>query len=177
MRIAPFAALSLGSLLVAGVLAAAAQEKKGPEKSAEKTEKHESPKHESALVSSEKAEYKEAVPGASRAIISGDPDKGAYRAFTKFAPGTLHAMHTHPNEIWIVVLKGAYIHKNEKGEETRVEPGCAFHIPAGEKHASSGDPKEGVLMFEESSSKFGMDMVDKEKGKGEEKKEEKKDKK
>jgi quercetin dioxygenase-like cupin family protein len=165
MRIASFAALSLGSLLVAGLLAAAAQKKEGGEK-AEKKEG----KHESALVSSERAEYKETIPGVSRAIISGDPDKGAYKAFTKFAPGTAHAMHSHPNEIWIVVLKGAYIFKNEKGEETRVEPGCAFHIPAGEKHASSGDPKDGLVMFEESNEKFGMEMADKD---GKEKKDKK----
>ena len=157
MRIASFASMSLGLLLVVGVLAAAAQEKKG----GDKPDKKEMPKHESALVNSETAKYTEAVPGVSRAVISGDPDKGAYRAFTKFAPGTVHAMHTHPNEIWIVVLKGAYIQKLENGEETRVGPGCAFHIPAGEKHASSGDAKEGVLMLEESSEKFGMEFVDK----------------
>jgi quercetin dioxygenase-like cupin family protein len=161
MKLASFALLSLGSLLAAGILTAAAQEKKGTDKG----EKPQAPKHESALVCSETAKFADAVPGVSRAIISGDPDKGAYRAFTKFAPGTVHPMHTHPNEIWIVVLKGAYIQTNEKGEETRVGPGCAFHIPAGEKHASAGDAKEGVLMLEESSEKFGMEPVEKEKKK------------
>ncbi len=156
MKLASFAVLALGSILAAGILTAAAQEKKGTEKG----EKPEAPKHESMVVSSESAKYTEAVPGVSRAIISGDPDKGAYRAFTKFAPGTVHPMHTHPNEIWIVVLKGAYIQTNEKGEETRVGPGCAFHIPAGQKHASAGDAKEGVLMLEESSEKFGMVPVE-----------------
>jgi quercetin dioxygenase-like cupin family protein len=152
MRIATFAALSLGSLLVAGLLTAAAQKKEGGEKA---------DRHESRAVSFEKAEYKEAIPGVSRAVLSGDPEKGAYKAFTKFAPGVTHPMHTHPNEIWMVVLKGAYIQKNEKGEETRVEPGSVFHIPAGERHASSSDPKEGVVIFEESNEKFGMDPVEK----------------
>jgi quercetin dioxygenase-like cupin family protein len=167
MRIASIAAMSLGSLLVVGLLGAAAQKKEGGEKG----EKHEG-RHE-RVMSCEKAEYKEAMPGVSRAILHGDPEKGAYKAFTKFAPGVAHPMHTHPNDIFIVVLKGAYIHKNEKGEEIRVEPGCAFHIPAGEKHASSGDPKEGVVMFEESNEKFGMDPVEK----GGEKKDEGKEKK
>lgn len=171
MRLASIAAMSLGSLLVAGLLGAAAQKKEGGEKG----EKHEG-KHESRVVSCEKAEYKEAIPGVSRAVLSGDPEKGAYKAFTKFAPGTMHPMHTHPNDIWIVVLKGAYIQKNEKGEETRVEAGSAFHIPAGEKHASSGDAKEGVVMFEESNEKFGMDPVDKG-GEKEKEGKEKKDKK
>jgi hypothetical protein len=106
MRILPFATLALGSIVLAAVLASAAQEKKG----AEKGEKHEARAMAAAdLVNSETAKYAEAIPGVSRAIISGDPDKGAYRAFTKFAPGSMHPMHSHPNEIWIVVLKGAYI--------------------------------------------------------------------
>jgi quercetin dioxygenase-like cupin family protein len=168
MRIASFTALSLGSLLVAGMLSAAAQKKEG----GEKAEKHEG-KHDSKCVSCEHAEYKEAIPGVSRAVLSGDPEKGAYKAFTKFAPGVSHPMHSHPNEIWLVVLKGAYIQKDEKGVETRVEAGSAFHIPAGEKHMSSSDPKEGVVMFEESNEKFGMDPADK----GGEKKEEGKEKK
>jgi quercetin dioxygenase-like cupin family protein len=164
MRIASFAATSLAALLVAGVLTAAVQEKKG----ADKPEKKDMPKAESALVDSATAKYVEAIPGVMRAVISGDPTTGAYRAFTKFAPGTVHPMHSHPNEIWILVIKGAYIQKSESGEETRVGPGCSFHIPAGMKHQSSGDPKEGVVMLEESSAKFGMDMVDK--GKEKEKK-------
>jgi quercetin dioxygenase-like cupin family protein len=150
--------MSLASVLVAGFLVSAAQEKKG----GEKAEKKEMPKHESALVDSATAKYVDApVPGVSRAVISGDPEKGAYRAFTKFAPGVTHPMHSHPNEIWIVVIKGAYVHKAEGGEEVRVGPGCAFHIPAGQKHVSGGDAKEGVVMLEESNEKFGMDPVDK----------------
>jgi quercetin dioxygenase-like cupin family protein len=158
MRIASFAVTALAAVLVAGVLTAAVQEKKG----ADKPEKKEAPKHESALVDSASAKYVDApVPGVSRAIISGDPEKGAYRAFTKFAPGTTHPMHSHPNEIWIVVIKGAYVHKAEGGEEVRVGPGCAFHVPAGQKHVSGGDAKEGVVMLEESTDKFGMDLADK----------------
>lgn len=170
MRIRSFTTLALGSIVLAGVLASAAQEKKGGEKS----EKHESAKAESTtVIDSATAKYAEAIPGVSRAVLSGDPDKGAYRAFTKFAPGVKHPMHTHPNDIWLVVLKGAYIQTDEKGVETRVGPGCAFHVVAGMKHASRGDDKEGVVMLEESNEKFGMDPVERK----EEKKEEKKEKK
>lgn len=155
MKLVPITITSLATLLFAGVLvAASAQDKKAPEQRAPE-------KKESALVSSDTAKFTEAIPGVSRAMISGDPDKGAYRAFTKFAPGVAHAMHTHPNDMWIVVLKGAYTYKPEKGDEVRVGPGSSFHIPAGERHASSGDPKDGVLFFEESTGKFGLDFVDK----------------
>ena len=169
MKVWSFATLALGSILVAGVLASAAQEKKG----AEKAEKHESAKSEAMVIDSATAKYVEAIPGVSRAVLSGDPDKGAYRVFTKFAPGVKHPMHTHPNDIWLVVIKGAYIQTDEKGQETRVGPGCAFHVAAGMKHASRGDDKEGVVMLEESNEKFGMEPVERK----EEKKDEKKEKK
>ena len=150
MKLTPFALLSFGALFAAGILAAAtAQEKKGADKK------------EALYLSSEQAKFKEIVPGASRAVISGDPDKGAYRAFTKFAPGTVHPLHVHSNDVVTLVLKGAYIYKPEHGDEIRVGPGSYLFIPGGERHTSSCDPKDGVLMFEESPGKFDMTLVDK----------------
>ena len=166
MKLVPIAVTSFATLLFAGILVEAAQDKKPPEKrEPEKAsqEKKEAEKKEVVFVSSEDAKYKEIVPGASMAVISGDPDKGAHRMFTKFAPGATFALHTHPSEMSIVVLKGAYIYKPEKGEERRVGPGGYLHFPAGDRHVSSGDAKEGALFFEESTGKFGVDFVDKEK--------------
>jgi len=158
MKFVPIVIASLGTLLCAGLLAASAvQDKK--EKEAPKGQE----KKGLLFVSSEKGEYKEMIPGASRCVITGDPDKGAYQGFTKFDPGVVHALHTHPHDLDIVVLKGAYIHRPEKGEEQRVGPGCFLHIPAGDRHASGGDAKEGALFFEQSSGKFGVDFVEKDK--------------
>ena len=116
-----------------------------------------------AFVSADQAKFKEVAPGASMAVLSGDPEKGAYRVFTKFAPGASFPLHTHTNEMHIVVIKGAYLYKPEKGEEKRVGPGCYLDIPAGDRHASGGDPKEGALFFQESSGKFDLVPVEQEK--------------
>ncbi len=106
-------------------------------------------------VSADKADYKEAVPGVSKAVLWGDPDKGAYGAFTKMAPGLDFGMHTHTNALWLVVHKGAYLYKDSAGEK-RVGPGEFLWIPAGMKHWSGSDPKDGALFYEEASGSFDL---------------------
>jgi quercetin dioxygenase-like cupin family protein len=110
-------------------------------------------------VDSAKATYKELAPGASATVLWGDMDKGAYGAFTKFTPGTNHPLHMHTNEMRIVVLKGAYIYKPEKGPEQRIAAGQYLYVPAGDRHVSGGDAKEGVLMYTESTGKFDLNFV------------------
>ena len=68
-------------------------------------------------VSAEKATFKQppaaGAAGVSMADLWGDPDKGAHGTFTKFVPGYDAGMHTHTNDVWIVVIKGAYLYKDE----------------------------------------------------------------
>jgi len=54
--------------------------------------------------------------GASMAAIWGDANAGAHGTFTKFVPGFDAGMHTHTNDVWIVVVKGAYLYKDDAGE-------------------------------------------------------------
>lgn len=51
-------------------------------------------------------------------------------------------MHTHTNDIWIVVVKGAYLYKDEAGNK-RVGAGSFLRVSGGKKHWSGGDPKRG----------------------------------
>jgi quercetin dioxygenase-like cupin family protein len=90
---------------------------------------------------------------ASMAVLWGDPDKGVHGTFTKFEPGFDAGMHTHTNDVWIVVIKGAYLYKDEAGEK-RVGPGDFLRVPGGHKHWSGGDKAEGALFYEEASGKF-----------------------
>jgi quercetin dioxygenase-like cupin family protein len=63
--------------------------------------------------------------------------------------------HTHTNDVWIVVLKGAYLYKDDVIDKRLVVASGSFlRVPAGMKHWSGGDPKEGALFYEESSGKF-----------------------
>ena len=120
-------------------------------------------KKEAVFVESGKAEFKEVVPGVKKKILWGNDD-GPYGAFTKFNPGQTNPLHTHTNEVRVVVLQGAYIYKPQNGNERRVGPGSYLSIPAGDVHTSRGDPKEGALFYEESPGKFDLKVVD-EKGK------------
>ena len=107
-------------------------------------------------VSSEKASYKEmAGSGPSMHVLRGDPDKGAHATFTKFDPGYDAGMHTHTNDVSCVVIKGAYLYKDEAGEK-RVGPGEYIFIPGGHKHWSGGDKTEGALFYQEGSGKFDL---------------------
>lgn len=110
-------------------------------------------------VDSSKAAFGQVRPGVSKVVLWGDDTKGPYGAFTKFTPGLTNPLHTHSSDIRIVVLKGAYIYKPEKGEERRVGPGQYLFVPGGDRHVSSGDQKEGVLFYEESSGKFDLNPV------------------
>ena len=106
-------------------------------------------------VSADKATFKQMAPagGVSMAVLWGDPDKGAHGTFTKFEPGFDAGMHTHTNDVWIAVIKGAYLYKDEAGEK-RVGPGDFLRVPGGHKHWSGGDKTEGALFYEEGSGKF-----------------------
>ena len=107
-------------------------------------------------VDSAKGTYK-AMPGggASMHVLRGDPEKGAHATFTKFDPGYDAGMHTHTNDVSLVVIKGAYLYKDDAGEK-RVGPGEYISIPGGHKHWSGGDKTEGALFYSEGAGKFDL---------------------
>ena len=107
------------------------------------------------FVSADHATFHETAKGVSSATIWGDDQKGAHGTFSKFAPGYDAGMHTHTNEVSIVVIKGAYLYKDDAGEK-RVGAGSFLRVPGGHKHWSGGDPKEGALFYEESPGKFDL---------------------
>jgi quercetin dioxygenase-like cupin family protein len=105
-------------------------------------------------VSSAKVTYKPSgMGGVSMQALSGDMEKGAHATFTKFDLGYDAGMHSHTNDISIVVIKGAYLYKDEAGEK-RVGPGEYLFVPGGHKHWSGGDKTEGALFYEQGAGKF-----------------------
>ena len=130
----------------------------GKEKKSTETKSTE--KKDVIYVSSEQAEYKERMPGVSMAPLWGDMEKGGYGTFTKFVPGWDAGEHTHTNDVWLVVLKGAYLYKDETGEK-RVGPGEFIYIPGGHKHWSGGDKTEGALFYSGGTKKFDLVPVKK----------------
>ena len=107
-------------------------------------------------VAAEQATFKPGpTVGVSMAVLWGDPDNGAHGTFTKFAPGYEAGMHTHTADVSLVVIKGAYLYKDEAGEK-RVGPGDFIRILGGHKHWSGGDKTEGALFYQEGSQKFDL---------------------
>ena len=107
------------------------------------------------FASAGQANFHDMGNGVSMAAIWGDADKGAHATFTRFVPGFDAGMHTHTNDVWIVVIKGAYLYKDDAGEK-RVSSGDFLRVPGGHKHWSGGDKKDGALFYEESSGKFDL---------------------
>lgn len=105
--------------------------------------------------SADQLTYKDVAPGASMAAVWGDPDKGSFGSFVKFKPGFDAGWHTHTSTLTLVVIKGAYLYKDDAGEK-RVGPGDFIRIPAGHKHWSGGDATEGALFYNEGSGKFDL---------------------
>jgi len=136
---------ALAAAVAISGICAAASEKKG----AQKKEK------EVIYMSADQATYKEMMPGVSTAVVWGDPEKGAHGMFTKFVPGWDAGTHTHTSDLWLLVLKGAYLYKDEAGEK-RVGPGEFLWIPGGHKHWSGGDKTDGALFYEEGAKKFDL---------------------
>lgn len=110
------------------------------------------------FVSSQHAIFTDLPDGQGRvsmASLWGDANAGAHATFTKFAPGYDAGVHTHTNDVWVVVIRGAYLYKDGAGEK-RVGAGDFLRVPGGHKHWSGGDKKDGALFYEESSGKFDL---------------------
>jgi hypothetical protein len=107
------------------------------------------------FAASSKASFKDAMPGVSTSLIWGDTVKGPFGSFTRFAPGFDAGMHTHTNDVLLVVVKGAYLYKDDAGDK-RVGAGDFIRIPGGHKHWSGGDAKEGALFYQETFGKFDL---------------------
>src|SRR5262245_1060812 len=115
-------------------------------------------KKSAVFAAAEKSQFKEVMPGVSKAVIWGDPDKGPYGAFTRFRPGFDAGNHTHSSDVRIVGIEGAYIFRTEAGEK-RVGKGCLLSVPAGTKHWSGGGAKEGGVFYGEGIGKFAVGSV------------------
>src|SRR5262249_16586597 len=71
---------------------------------------------------------------------------GAVRCVHQVHAGVCAGMHTHTNDVWIVVLKCTYRYKDEGGEK-RVGPGDFIRVPGARKHSSGGGATEGALFY------------------------------
>ena len=101
------------------------------------------------------------APGVKSADVWGDHTKGAFRGFIKFPAGFATPLHTHTNELEIVVLSGTFIHVPEGKPEIRLGPGSYFMQPGGNyRHTTNCDKASDCVFFAESNGKFDLKLVD-----------------
>ena len=82
------------------------------------------------------------------APLFGDANADApHGEFITFPPNLdAGGWHVHTNTVNLVVLKGAYIYRDQSGEK-RVGPGEFIRIPGGHRHWSGSDAKEGAVFY------------------------------
>jgi quercetin dioxygenase-like cupin family protein len=126
-------------LCASASLLGAQRQQSGPKASAAKV----------VYMSSAKATYAN-VPDTpiTEAQLFGDANADApHGEFITFPPNLdTGGWHVHTNTVNLVVLKGAYIYRDESGEK-RVGPGEFIRIPGGHRHWSGSDAKEGAVFY------------------------------
>jgi quercetin dioxygenase-like cupin family protein len=94
--------------------------------------------------------------GVTRAVLWGDPDKGAYGALQKFPAGTKFPLHYHSNPVKIIVISGTWLYTPEGGSENKLGPGSYLWHDAKDKHMSGAAEGSDCEVFIEQSGKFDM---------------------
>ena len=126
-------------LCASASLLGAQQQKSSPKASAAKV----------VYASSARATYAN-VPDSpiTYAQLFGDSNADApHGEFITFPPNLdTGGWHVHTNTVNLVVLKGAYIYRDESGEK-RVGPGEFMRIPGGHRHWSGSDATEGAVFY------------------------------
>jgi hypothetical protein len=101
------------------------------------------------------------APGVKIATLWGDHTKGAYGAFFKLPAGFAVPLHTHTDDIKVVIVSGTYIQVPEGRPEFRIGPGSYFLQPGGDyRHTTSCDTASECVFFAESPGKFDLKVVD-----------------
>jgi len=100
----------------------------------------------------DKIEWKPNVPGSEQAVLAGDPTKpGLYVMMIKWLPGHMSVPHFHPNDRFIMVLKGPWW----MGTGAKVDPAGMVPMPTGtfvthfakQVHYDGARDSEAVLLI------------------------------
>jgi len=96
-------------------------------------------------------------PGVRISDVWGDHTKTGFGAFLEFPAGFLSGLHTHTNDIKLVVISGTYTQAPEGQPTVRLGPGSYAFQPGGSyKHVSGCDKASKCLLFFESTGPFDL---------------------
>jgi len=100
------------------------------------------------------------APGVKVADVWGNHAKGAFGAFFKLPAGFAAPLHTHTNDMKVVIVSGTYVQAPEGKPEFRLGPGSYFMQPGGNyRHTTSCDPAAECVFFVEGKGKFDLKLV------------------
>jgi len=100
----------------------------------------------------DKIDWKQGSGRNQQAVLAGDPSKpGLYVVMVKWLPGGMSRPHFHPNDRFIMVLKGTWW----MGTGTRFDPASTVPMPAGtfvthfgkQVHYDGAKDEEAVLLI------------------------------
>jgi len=169
MRTRPVLAFALSFAMAAALVAQAADTKPADAKPAEKTMKAKAPAKSAAdrLVVDDANGLKwtdldpKGAPGVKIVDLWGDHSKGAFGAFLKFPAGFAAPLHTHTNDMKIVVISGTFVQGPEGKAEFRAGPGSYVMQPGGNyRHTTACDKASECELFIQSTGKFDLKVVE-----------------
>ena len=107
--------------------------------------------------------WTEVAKGVQRATLWGNPDKGEYGAFFKFAAGAEVGWHTHTSQVRLIAVSGALV-VEPKGQPIReLVPGTFVDEPGLFVHRTNCKAGADCVFFIHQHGKFDLNPVDEKK--------------
>jgi quercetin dioxygenase-like cupin family protein len=100
-----------------------------------------------------------AVPkakGVQINVLWGNPMRGSYGAYVKWAAGTEHPMHFHTRPSHVVMVSGTMTVTTDDGKTLELKPGQYGFMPGRKKHTAAC--KEECVYFAAQPGPFDMKM-------------------
>ena len=101
------------------------------------------------------------APGVKTVDFWGDHTKGAFGGLTKFPAGFQAPLHTHTQDLKIVIISGTFIHTPEGKPAVRLGPGSYLMQPGGNyRHSTACDQASECVFFLEAKGAFDLKPVE-----------------
>lgn len=98
--------------------------------------------------------------GVQRAVLWGNPDKGASGSLIKFAAGTEVPLHTHTSDVRAVVVSGTVLSGLEGEKPKELGPQSYIFHPGGLKHTTGCKRGADCIFFSYQPAAFDLNPVE-----------------
>ena len=92
--------------------------------------------------------------GMQFAVLSGDPQTGAYTQIRKVPAGTDNPLHSHSSEITNVIISGIWYTGANSTSAKDFGPGSVITMPADWVHVSGCRPGSECVFYQQGKGKF-----------------------